>query len=129
MSGPGLEELEPFAESLGVRPAGDRLNLSLSQLRLLGELYGDRPPEQVDRWELELQARSTRRRWANVRAIACAMLQGTDVALAHHLSNGELRRLLQDVREELELIGRTLNLDVRPALERLATVALSATKR
>lgn len=121
------EELIPFAESLGVT-GGDRLELTIGQERLLHALYGDRPPD-VDRWDLELEVAAQERRRGQVHAIAVAMLQGREVSIAPGLANGELRRFLQDVRHELELIGRTLNLDVRSSLERLATVALRATTR
>jgi hypothetical protein len=127
------EELIPFAQSLGVRgrrdgELGAPLELTLTQSRLLRGLFADRPPA-GDRWKLELEHRAQARRWARIRGVAVALLQGLDLDLrADGVASGDLRRFLQDVRDELELIARVLELDAQPALERLASIALKATR-
>lgn len=109
------DELVPFAESLGLAD-GRPLELAPYQRALLSTFQAD--VQAIDRGELALAARHAARRQAAARALAVAALQGVNVRVAS-TDAASARRLYQLAIDELELIGRTFDVDVTVAVGRL----------
>jgi hypothetical protein len=118
------DELVPFAERLGL-PARDLKPPAQSYLE---DLWHSQYVEAITEDEVRLQADRADKRRRVTQAIACAVLEGRDLTIAGATS-AQLRGLLQDVREELELYARVFGVDPTEPLERLAEVALRSVTR